>query len=400
VDVELSAKNANQVIDFSKPLKNADIFGFAYRYIYDEHRPFLSGETAPYQGMERPYGWHENGFAVRDILTHSADALHESYLRAITDRSVRYIQTKAGLRPSIGSKFRIQGGTETPFYLHYLTHAPHLPLVPAAQFVGCSQAGLYGDFVVNLDYSLGRLMKALDDCGLSHNTLIIFSSDNGPEHHAYQRAGQENHFSMGPLRGVKRDLYEGGHRVPTVARWPAVIKPGSVSRALVSLTDWYATIAAITEQSPDDSSGLDSMNLLPVLKGEAKQVRGLLLQDTAVGANHRAIRVGSWVYIDAESGEMNRNREPDWFRTLRAVEDVDGKELYNLADDLGQGKNLIASHSDQAKRMGSLLQRLWKPNVRSTPPFSQQQDTDGDGDSDFYEESHGSDKNDPSQPCH
>jgi arylsulfatase A len=386
VDVELSAKNANEIIDFAKPLQNADIFGFAYRYIYDEHRPFLSGETAPYEGTERPYGWHENGFAVRDILAHSADALHESYLRAITDRSVRYIQTKAGLRPASGSQFRVRGRTETPFYLHYLTHAPHLPLVPAAQFVGSSQAGLYGDFVVNLDYSLGRLMNALEDCGVAHNTLIVFSSDNGPEHYAYHRAEKENHFSMGPLRGLKRDLYEGGHRVPTVARWPAVIKPGSVSQALISLTDWYATIAAITEQSPDDSTGLDSMNLLPVLKGEAKQVRGLLLQDTAVGANHRAIRIGSWVYIDAESGEMNRNREPEWFRELRGVVDVEGKELFNLTDDLGQGRNLIGSHSEQAERMASVLQARWKPNVRSTPPFSQQGDSDRNGYSDFYEE--------------
>jgi arylsulfatase A len=147
-----------------------------------------------------------------------------------------------------------------------------------------------------------------------------------------------------------------------------VIKPGSISRALVSLTDWYATIAAITGQSPDDSTGLDSMSLLPVLKGEAKQIRGLLLQDTAVGDNHRAIRVGLWAHIDADSGEINRNREPKWFRTLRRVEDVDGKELYTLSDDLGQGRNLIASHPAQAEKMDSLLRDLWKPNVRAHHP--------------------------------
>ena len=154
-------------------------------------------------------------------------------------------------------------------------------------------------------------MRAIDEAGIGQNTLIVFSSDNGPEVDAYRRAQAENHFSMGPLRGVKRDLYEGGHRVPMVVRWPAMVKPGSVSRALVNLTDWYATIAAITGQTPAYTSGRDSMNILPLLQGKAEEVRGLMLQDTAVGRNTRGIRVGPWMYINAESGEMNRNREPD-----------------------------------------------------------------------------------------
>ena len=151
--------NAARIIDFSKPLENADVFGFNYRYIFDDFRPFLPGETKPFEKNARPYGWHENGSASRDVLTHSIEKLHECFLRAITDRAIRYLQTKAGLRPSDSSnQFKINSSV-APFFLHYLTHAPHLPLTPAHQFIGASEAGLYGDFVVDLDYSFGRLVR-------------------------------------------------------------------------------------------------------------------------------------------------------------------------------------------------------------------------------------------------
>lgn len=384
VKEELTAINAAYIVDFRKPLQNADMFGFSYRYIYDEQRPFILRETAPYEGTIQPFGWHENGFAVRDILAHSAEELHESYLRAITDRAVRYIQTKAGLRVDPGKRFRITDN-DAPFFLHYLTHAPHLPLVPAAQFKGMSEVGDYGDFVINLDYSLGRLMRALRDCGLEENTLVVFSSDNGPEHFAYGRIKETGHYSMGSLRGVKRDLYEGGHRVPTVVRWPREIEPGSVSDALVSMTDWYATVADITSQHPDPATGLDSVSLLPVLTGDALEVRGLLLQDSAVGINSRAIRSGDWVYIDAPTGELNRNKEPDWFRQGKQVADADGNELYNLFDDPAQARNLIRTHQEKAAFLKTLMEEKWKPGVRSTPVLADQKDSDGDGYFDFHE---------------
>ena len=155
----LSIMNAARIIDFSKPLENADAFGFNYRYIFDDFRPFLPGETKRFENDARPYGWHENGLASRDVLTHSIEKLRECFLRAITDRAIRYLQTKAGLRPIDSSnQFKITS-LAAPFYLHYLTHAPHLPLTPAQQFVGISSAGLYGDFVFDIDYSFGRLVR-------------------------------------------------------------------------------------------------------------------------------------------------------------------------------------------------------------------------------------------------
>jgi arylsulfatase A len=384
VTERLSYDNAAEIVDFSKPLENAEGCGFDYRYIFDESRPFLVGETESFEGNPQPFGWHENGFAVRDILTHTQDELHEYYLRAITDRAVRYIQTQAGLRAPDEHDFRLS--TTSQFYLHYLTHAPHLPIVPAKQFLGSSQAGAYGDFVVDLDYSLGRLMNALDEAGLGEDTMIVFSADNGPEHFAYQRAQSLQHYSMGQLRGVKRDLYEGGHRVPLVVRWPAVISPARESSALVSLTDWYATFAAITQQVPADDTGLDSMNLLPILTGDATQMRPLMLQDTAVGPNWRGIRFGSWMFMESESGELNRGREPAWFQVLREVRDVPGPELYNLESDLGQSTNRGLEESELLDKLSRLSSQLWAPNIRSTPPYSAQGDSDHDGYSDFYEE--------------
>jgi hypothetical protein len=147
-----------RILNFSKPVENADIFGFNYRYLFDDFRPFLPGETAPFEGDLRPFGWHENGLADRDILTHSIAKFHEIFLRAITDRSICFLQTKAGLRSKdANNKFRITS-LEAPFFLHYLTHAPHLPLAPAQQFIGTSGLGLYGDFIVDLDYNFGRLV--------------------------------------------------------------------------------------------------------------------------------------------------------------------------------------------------------------------------------------------------
>jgi len=385
VTEKISSENASDVIDFKKPIVSAEAFGFNYRYIFDESRPFLKGETEAFEENPQPFGWHENGFADRDVLTHTQDKLHEYYLRSITDRAVRYIQTKAGLRSKSEADFRV-GQAASPFYLHYLTHAPHLPIVPARQFHGMSQAGLYGDFVIDLDYSLGRLMQALEESGIAQNTLVIFSADNGPEHFAYERARKEKHFSMGPLRGVKRDLYEGGHRVPLVVSWPATIKPGSVSTALVNLSDWYATIAAIIHHQPDDTSGLDSMNILPILRGEAKEVRGLMLQDSCVNGIARAIRVGPWKYIDQDSGELNRKREPEWFRELRNVQDVPGNELFNLTSDVAESQNQIVNESNRAREMKALFDKLWPDKARSTPPFARQIDSDGDGYSDFFEE--------------
>ena len=144
-------------------------------------------------------------------------------LPELTRRAVSYIEDAASASP------------RTPFFLYFPLTAPHYPVVPAAEFQGKSGAGDYGDFVVQVDWTVGQVLDALARSGLADNTLVIFTSDNGPEitgevkTGVYDRAQQYRHYSMGALRGAKRDAWEGGHRVPFLARWPGKIAAGSVS---------------------------------------------------------------------------------------------------------------------------------------------------------------------------
>src|SRR5262249_19238611 len=140
---------------------------------------------------------------------------------------------------------RQQRGKTEPFFLYVPFTSPHAPIVPSPQFEGKSKAGGYGDWVVQTDDSVGRILKTLDEQGMRENTLVIFSADNGPELYAYERIHNFQHRSAGPLRGVKRDLWEGGHRVPLVVRWPRNVAPGKVSDALFSQVDIMATLASV-----------------------------------------------------------------------------------------------------------------------------------------------------------
>src|SRR5690606_34266831 len=140
------------------------------------------------------------------------------------------------------------------------------PIVPSADFSGRSGAGGYGDYVMQSDWSVGQIMKALEENGLSENTIVIFTSDNGPEYFAYERVRNINHKSSGEFRGIKRDLWEGGHRVPFIIRWPGVVSAGTVSNQLVSQVDLMATFAAIAQYKLPPSAAEDSYNILPLLK--------------------------------------------------------------------------------------------------------------------------------------
>src|SRR5574340_1294920 len=131
----------------------------------------------------------------------------------------------------------IRRNAKRPFFLYFAMTGPHTPWVPRAEFRGKSKAGIYGDFVNEVDWSVGEVMKTLEAAGAAKNTLLMFTSDNGPERYAYDRIPKFGHYSMGDLRGVKRDAWEGGHRVPFLARWPGRIQPGSTSAEPVCLTD-------------------------------------------------------------------------------------------------------------------------------------------------------------------
>lgn len=243
-----------------------------------------------------------------------------------------------------------------PFFLYFAYPSPHAPIIPNDQFDGKSGAGPYGDFVYETDDSIGQLLRALEESGQAENTVVIFSADNGPEHYAYARDERFGHWSAQPLRGLKRDFYEGGHRVPLLIRWPGVTPPGRVSEALVSQIDLMATLAAaLGYQLPADAAE-DSHDLLPLLQGQVASVRRTHIHNTSAG--RYAIRDGDWLLVDSKDGYVSR-RDAAWEARHGYPPDDDGPtELYNLRTDLPQKQNLAAAHPEKVVELQTLLKRI------------------------------------------
>jgi arylsulfatase A-like enzyme len=261
-----------------------------------------------------------------------------------------------------------------PFFAYVPLTSPHYPVVPSAAFRGKTRAGNYGDFVHETDWCVGQILDALQRAGVAHNTLVIFTSDNGPEitgevnPGAYDRIQQYRHHSMDGLRGAKRDLWEGGHRVPFVARWPARIPPGTVSDETICHVDFMRTVAAILNIALPDHAAEDSFNILPALLGQKppQPLREATVHHS--GSGRFAIRKGDWVLIDASTGDDNGPRgEPAWFRQERGYTGHSHPgELYNLRDDLLQRNNLYGERPEIVRELKELLARLQRDG-RSTP---------------------------------
>ncbi len=256
-----------------------------------------------------------------------------------------------------------------PFFLFHSAQAVHLPSFAAPQFAGTSKAGPHGDFIHQLDWVVGELMTTLEKLGIADNTLVIFSSDTGPEVTSvvHMRADHA-HDGARPWRGVKRDNWEGGHRVPFLVRWPGQVPPGTTSTQLISLTDVMATIAAIIGAKLPDNAAEDSFNLLPALRGEAKaHIRPYLLTQAVRGAQTLSIRRGPWKYLDHPGSGGNRYDQGELkpFHVPDTAPDAPG-QLYNLETDPGETKNLHAERPGIVKELKALLEES-KATGRSTP---------------------------------
>ena len=271
---------------------------------------------------------------------------HEAMLPEFTRRAVALIEHRVG--------------NPQPYFLYLALTSPHTPIAPNAAFRGKSGAGPYGDFVCETDWVVGEVMTALERTGTAENTLVIFTSDNGPEGPmgredigAYERIREHRHYSMGELRGIKRDTWEGGHRVPFIASWPGVIEPGSVCDRMTSLMDLFPTCADIVGQNLPEDAAPDAMTMLPLLKGEDSEVRPWTIHHSCSGTF--AVRKGRWVFIDAPTGDDNK--EPGWFRAERGytAHDCPG-ELYNLEDDISERRNLFLQYPDVAKDLKGILE--------------------------------------------
>ena len=254
----------------------------------------------------------------------------------------------------------IEQNKARPFFLYLATHDIHVPRMPAARFRGTSQAGVRGDVIQEFDWCVGEVLSALDRLKLADNTLVFVSSDNGGvlDHgDSVERDGDiksnNGHAFNGRLRGTKGTPYEGGTRVPLLARWPGKIKPGT-SDELVCLVDTLATCAALTRQPLPAEAGPDSFNLLPILLGQKrdKPVRDHLIEHS----RRMGVRMGQWKLVTAAGlGKKGKGKE---------VEAT--PELYNLADDLSETTNLAQKHPDKVKELTALLQQV-RTKGRSRP---------------------------------
>jgi arylsulfatase A-like enzyme len=264
---------------------------------------------------------------------------------------------------------------DKPFFLYHATAAVHLPSFAARQFRGTTKAGPHGDYIHEFDFIVGELMDTLDELGVSDNTLVMLSSDNGPEVTSvlHMRADY-GHDGARPWRGMKRDDWEGGHRVPFIVRWPGKVKPGSASAQTVSLTDVMATCAAVSGAKIPASVAQDSVSLLPALLGEdgGKSIRDHTLQQALGQA--MSIRQGPWKYLD-HRGSGGNNYEQGELKPFALPDTALGApgQLYNLADDPGETNNLYLKHPEIAQRLKSLLETS-KAQGRSTPGAQLQSD--------------------------
>ena len=342
-------KQLNDNIDFTKPMSGGPI---------DNGFDTYFGEDVP---NFPPYTWFEQNRIITQPTHEKPDTMFglsgpmapnwslEAVMPTLTQRAVDYIHNT----------------NETPFFLYFPLTAPHTPIVPTDDFKGKSQAGDYGDFVCEVDWTVGQVMNALEQKGIADNTLIIFTSDNGPEHFAYQAIQDYGHYSMDGLRGLKRDTWEGGHRVPFIARWPNHIPANTTSDETICLIDFMATTAAITHAPLSHDMAEDSHNILPALTDDShpSPIREATVHHSAQGKF--AIRKNNHVFIDAPTGDDNN--EPDWFKKERGYTPHNHPgELYDLSQDRIERHNLYADHPDLVAELKALL-KTYKESGRSTP---------------------------------
>jgi arylsulfatase A len=269
---------------------------------------------------------------------------HVDVLPTLTDKAVGFLESQAK-----------EG---KPFFLYFPMNGPHTPWVPSKDFSGKSKVGPLGDFTMQVDVSVGRVLEALDRLKLRDDTLVIFTSDNGAPW-TPEDIKKFGHSSNAPYRGQKSDAYEGGHRVPFVARWPGQIKPGTTSNQTICLTDLLATCAAILGDKLPENAGEDSYNILPALRGEKleKPIREATVHHS--GSGLFAIRQGDWKLIDGlGSGGFTAPK------TEKPQPGGPTGQLYNLADDLGETKNLFKEKPEVVAQLKKLLEQ-YKEKGRS-----------------------------------
>jgi arylsulfatase A len=337
--------------DWSKPIKGGPL-GAGFDYYFGDDVPNMP-----------PYAFIENDRLTcdpvdvngRDLMKQqimSGGYIHgvgpgekgwrlDKVMPAITAKAVETIQT--------------QSKTPEPFFLLFATTSPHSPIVPQPAFQGISEAGPYGDYIAQTDGAVGQVVAALKAAGVYENTLLVVSSDNGPAPFMRELIRSQQHHPSGPLRGLKRDLLEGGHRVPFIASWPqGGVSGGRRIDATLSLTDLFATIAGIVGVPLEEGIAEDSLDILPTLRANVS-VRKELVYHAANGTT--GLRQGQWAYLRPRG----ITPEPEWYKKMWKGDPLDAPALlFDLSGDLGERNNLFDQYPERGQRMETRLTEILK----------------------------------------
>jgi arylsulfatase A len=339
-------------VDFSGPVANGpDAYGFDYYY---GHCGSL--DMAPYVYVENGSATAQPNRITEDTGKFTwwrkgptaSDFEHEDVLPNFTRRSVEYIEERAA--------------TGEPFFLYLPLAAPHTPILPTPAFRGKSGTNAYGDFCLQVDDTVGQIMDALERAGVADNTVLIFTSDNGCSPQAdFDQLADFGHNPSHVFRGHKADIYEGGHRIPLVVRWPKEIRAGRSSSETVCLSDLLATCADIIGAELPDDAGEDSVSNLPVWQGASmnKSLREATVHHSIDGSF--SIRKGKWkLEMCAGSGGWSHPRPGEDCEGLPPI------QLYDLDADIGEQQNIYDDHTDVVEELKALL-TTYVENGRSTP---------------------------------
>lgn len=347
-------------VDFSKPVQNGPttrgfdyFYGFCgsldmapYVYIENDMPTSLPDRETVNEGK---YSWWRKGPT-------GADFVHEEVLPNLLDRACNYIKEKAK--------------ADQPYFLYLPLPAPHTPILPTEEFRGKSGIGEYGDFVLMVDAMVGKVLQAVKESGEDGNTIVVFTTDNGCSPAAgIKEMEAQGHRPNSIYRGHKADLFDGGHRIPCILRWPEGTKPHEV-RQTVCLTDFYATFAAINGYKLMDSEGEDSYNLLPAIVSETEidPIREATVHHSIDG--QFTIRQGDWkLLLSASSGGWSAPTPTD---TL-ALDSLPPIQLYNMKDDPSETTNVEAEHPEIVSRLRALMAKYVREG-RSTPGAPQKND--------------------------
>jgi len=346
------AKNGGE-FDFSKPVAdNPNTHGFGFSHVIPASLDFP------------PYIYIRNGEITEfPSITQPAQPFPAFLRKGPRGPDLEMADCLDDLLAEAQAFIRRGAGSGKPFFLYFPLTAPHKPVLPHPRFRGKSELGPYGDFVVQVDWTVGQILKEIGDAGLAEDTLVIYTSDNGSYMYRRDDAAAADHVSDPSIqayragrhranhiyRGTKADIWEAGHRVPFFARWPARIEAGSASDETICLTDFFATAAELAGATLANDAGEDSFSFLPLLMGESRaSPRAPVVHHSAQGLF--AIREGKWKLVlgNGSGGREEPAGEPF----------AKPYSLFDMTEDPSERVNVIERHADVAARLEKALERI------------------------------------------